>query len=694
MQGFDREVLLSYFAPGGYLERVIPGFKYRQEQVRLAEAVYDAFNNREFLVSEVGTGVGKTFAYLIPAVLWAAETGEKVVISTRTRALQQQIVEKDLPRLLQTVRLPLAYAEAKGRENFLCWNRYLQVIGGRIPLNPEEQDFIQKILRWAENTRSGDRKELKISSQLLRHWHLVAADRRGCAREMCPYHDRCFRLKMMRGLERADLIVTNHAMLLSDVVTENSLLPTYRHLIVDEAHHLDRESFDRLSLRFSYLELLDVLHFLHKGDSQKGGRGYLHRLVSLPAARDEARRCIGMVEDMEDASQKLFAAIGKIGSGGNGGDREHARVVGPEDWQSPWFEESFTAYRCWQDEMQLLLGGLRLLREKLEQEEAVQFNDIIISLQEISDLGFSIWEENPDSEDRLIWLEFEAERAISICASVVGIGQVLRYTIYDKLDTFVAVSATLTVENSFAYFIEKCGLKEFAAEGRLQTLLEHSPFDYDQQARLFAVKDMPHPGDSGFTSAVASVLQDVVGATGGQVLVLFTSRRNLWETAAKLQSIEGIKVLVQERDGESSYLLEEFARGEPAVLMGLETFWEGIDLQGDLLRCVVIVKLPFRSPAEPFSCAGDRLFRQKRLNPFQHFLLPDAAVRFKQGTGRLIRSESDRGAVVVLDSRFSTMQYGQVFKNSIPIQVREEVSRQELRHRLATFFVPPQEPGE
>ena len=611
-------------------------------------------------------------------------------MSLNIRALQQQIVEKDLPRLRQAAHQPLAYAEAKGRENFLCWNRYLQVIGGRVALNPEEQDFVQKILRWAENTRSGDRKELKLSSQLMRHWHLVAADRRGCAREMCPYHDRCFRLKMMRGLERADLIVTNHAMLLSDVITENSLLPTYRHLIVDEAHHLDRESFDRLSLRLFYPEIQDVLRFLHKGD-EKGGRGYLHHLVSLASVREGASHCIRMVESVETASRQLFAVMGKIAPGGNGGDREHARVLGPEDWESPWFEKSFAAYQNWQDEMQLLLGGLRLLREDLEQEEALRLNEVILRLQESSDLGFSIWEENPESEERLVWLEFEEERAVCICASVVGIGQVLGHTLYQKLDTLVAVSATLTVENSFDYFLEKCGLKEFAAEGRLQTLLERSPFDYDQRARLFAVSDMPHPGDSEFTSAVASVLRDVVAVTGGQVLVLFTSRRNLRETAAELRSIQGIKVLVQERDGDSSYLLEEFSRGGPAVLMGLETFWEGIDLQGDLLRCVVIVKLPFRSPAEPFSCAGDRLFRQKRLNPFQHFMLPDAAVRFKQGTGRLIRSESDRGAVVVLDSRFSAKNYSRVFKNSIPIQVQEEVRREELGNRLAAFFSPPKE---
>ncbi|NLB87856.1 MAG: DEAD/DEAH box helicase [Syntrophomonadaceae bacterium] len=233
----------EFFREGNLLSDLIDNYTYRPNQVELADVIYKAFLDQEFLIAEAGTGVGKTYAYLIPTVLWALNEGEKVVISTKTKALQQQLVEKDIPNILRLLGTPLKVVEAKGRENYLCWNKYMKILAGRRAMTPEEAKFVEQILTWAEQTKIGDKKELGLKAELIKHWWIVAADRKSCAKENCRYHDKCFRLKMIRSLDKAEIIIVNHALLLSDIVVDNSILPEYKYLIIDEAHYIDREAF-------------------------------------------------------------------------------------------------------------------------------------------------------------------------------------------------------------------------------------------------------------------------------------------------------------------------------------------------------------------------------------------------------------------------------------------------------------------
>jgi ATP-dependent DNA helicase DinG len=336
--------------------------------------------------------------------------------------------------------------------------------------------------------------------------------------------------------------------------------------------------------------------------------------------------------------------------------------------------------------MERLLLKLRILAAELEnQEEGLELRGIIAALQEIDTTAFTILAEEIHRSTSLTWLDCAKGQATAICSAEVECSNLLTQKLYQRLRTLVLVSATLTVEESFDSLIERSGLQSYVRDNRLETLLEHSPFDYQRQAGLYVVADMPDPGSKSFNLEVNRVLAEIFTAQGGQIMVLFTARKQMQEAAQKLRPYcqqQGLNLLVQHEDGEFASLMQEFATQDNSILMGVETFWEGIDLKGDILKCLVIVKLPFRSPSDPYCSAWERYYGQQRKSGFAHFMLPDAALRFKQGVGRLIRSEIDRGSVVVLDNRLVNSRYGAVFRNSIPIKNLTVLPRAELKRYL------------
>ncbi|MGR6835845.1 ATP-dependent DNA helicase [Syntrophomonas erecta] len=684
MLEFNRENVMKHFAPGGKIGEIVSGYRYREEQANLAGEVADAFIDKEFLVAEVGTGVGKTFAYLLPAVLWAVQEGEKVVVSTRTRALQQQIVDKDIPDLQQIVPQRFQCVQAKGRENYLCWNKYMSILGGRKKLEPDEQNFIEAILAWAEKTKTGDRSELSLSSNLMKNWPILAADRHSCRKELCRYHEKCFRLKMMKNLQKADVIVTNHALLLSDLVMDHQILPEYHYLVVDEAHTFDRESFDKLSNRFNYHEVMDTLRFLHSRDARYD-RGYLQllrgRYTQLQEQINEIRQ---LVERMAGLTQEVFQVVGDL----TPVEQDFARVLKTEELQEDWFNRLVEVYLDWQASTHNLISKLTDLRDELKgEEEEAELNSVLLSLRDVSDRAFMVLEEDAVRDDRILWIEYEHGKSITVASSMIQIGELLADGLFSNLDSLVMVSATLAIEKDFNFFLQRIGLGDQSE--RVNTLLENSPFAYEKQAHLFTVTDICDPFAPNVNQEVSSILLELMAAVHGRALVLFTSRRQLKSVAGAIRPVcgqMGVELLVQNEDGDFGTLMQRFTTSPCSWLMGVETFWEGIDLKGDLLTCVVVVRLPFRPPSEPYSSASDRSCRLKRQNSFISFMLPDAAVRFKQGVGRLIRSENDRGIIVVLDNRLQGKPYGRVFKNSIPIKNISSIKKAELAREVKKWF--------
>ncbi len=671
--------------PGGKMEQILDGFTYREEQLRFATAVAEAFRDENFLAAEAGTGVGKTFAYLVPALIHARRSQEKIVISTKTKALQQQIVERDLPELERVLGYKFKYVEAKGRDNYLCWNKYQNILAGRRRLETDETKFIEAILSWAESTRSGDRKELPLNQEMMRHWPIVAADRNNCQREMCRYRDKCFRMKMIKGMAHADLIVANHALLLSDVMTDNSVLPEFSHLIIDEAHTFIKESFDRLAHKFALQDILNLMHILYVRD-RRAKKGYLiHLRAAYPNLGLYLDEITPLVEKTMQLSSRLFDCISKGLKYRENFSFSH--IVTSADQEKAWFKNTLEIYRQeWNPAMELLLLKLRELSRELEGEpEGLDLAGIISALQEIDDVAFTIMAEEIHNKANLTWVEYLNGKAAAVCSTEVDHSNLLDRQLYQNLKTLIMVSATLAIEDKFENFINRSGLRQYERDGRLATILEHSPFDYENQACIYVVKDMPDPVSARFNQAVNGVLADIFRIRGGRTMVLFTSRQQLQESAAELRPYcgqQGLNLLVQHEDGEFASLLEEFAGSGNSILMGLETFWEGIDLKGDMLKCLVIVKLPFRSPADPYCTAWERYYKMQGKNSFQYFMLPDAAIRFKQGVGRLIRSEKDQGAVVVLDTRLINRSYGEVFRNSIPIKNLVSLKSPDLRIHL------------
>lgn len=682
----------SLLGEEGIMAERLPGFRFRIQQKLLAENIAAALADDGFLLAEAGTGVGKTFAYLIPAITWGQQTKNKVVVSTRTKALQQQIIDRDLPDLTNIMNSKVKCAEAKGRENYLCWNKYQQILAGKKPLSEAEQSFVHAVLLWAEKTSSGDRKELELPSEMMQSWPVLAADRNSCLRDQCRYQDKCFRLKMIRNVHKADLIIVNHALLLSDILIENrekSILPDYEYLIIDEAHTFIKESFDQLSFRFSYFETKRLLSALYEKGRGKAHRGYLLHFKSVyPHLSELVGDATIYTDQCLRWSEEYFISLNGLAKYDDNYAFHH--VIKPAEQNRPAFQRAVNVYSEWKKAINLLIDKLKEINEEIgSDDEFLELSGIVTSLADISNSACLIMEESMNRRDSICWLEYERGRAIAICSSPIYTGDSLDEKLYRKLSSLVMLSATMTVDNRFDNYINRSGLDWYVQDGRLNTLIETSPFDYDNNAALYIVADMPDPGNNRFAAELQRVLTEIIFASRGRTMVLFTARKQMEETAAFLRPIlenENIKLLVQYQDGEFANLMDTFKNNENAVLMGLETFWEGIDLRGELLKCLVIVKLPFRSPSDPYCTAWEKYYLQQKMNSFEHFMLPDAAIRLKQGVGRLIRSETDRGVVLILDTRLIHKKYGQLMQNSLPLTNIDVVPSTQLAKIIKHWF--------
>lgn len=670
---YDLEEMRALVRPGGGLSTVLPGFCHRQEQEDLMVRIAEALAGDEFLLAEAGTGVGKSLAYLIPAVFWAVSTGERVVVSTRTKALQDQLVNVDLPLLARVLPFGFIYEQAKGRENYLCRQKLANLVARGGDLTIEQKEFLQRVAVWAVQTRTGDRQELRIDSHLLSNWRMVACDRRACLRERCSFQESCFRHRLISRLGQANLIVVNHSLLLADVRVERGILPEYRYLIMDEAHNLEREAFDKFGISFSLPEIRDVLNTL-AFKQRRVQTGYLamlqnrysHLQPGLTEIRELKEACLQEVEN-------FFACLSERLPPGAGESSQTVRWPGQHAGE----EGVLDAFNIVQGSFNTLLGALRKLQQELQDSpEALELEALILRLQEAVMDASIIMTGNLDDPEQVVWVDYNYGRAMAVNSSPLKVGQMIDKCLYQKLNSLVMVSATLTVAGDYSHFIERSGLHPYLQDRRLATITRPSPFDYNRCCQIYLVNDLPDPNHRSFQPMVSDFLSDFLPTIPGRTLVLFTSRRMMQEAARELRPIltgEGITLLVQHEDGDFSTLVDQMVASSRAVLMGLDTFWEGVDLRGDYLTCLVIVKMPFRSPSDPLVSAWNDHYRVNGENGFSKFMLPDAVLRFKQGVGRLIRSESDWGAAVILDGRLAVpprgKNYGQVFVQSLPTKI-------------------------
>ncbi|MEL6405373.1 MAG: helicase C-terminal domain-containing protein [Chloroflexota bacterium] len=677
----------------GQLDSVLDSYEHRDEQLAMAEQVANTFNSQNTLLMEAGTGIGKSLAYLVPAVLWAVQNKTRVVISTNTINLQEQLIDNDVQLLKQSLDVDFDAVVMKGRGNYLCPRR-LAGMRRRQPKNLDELKTLAKILVWLQESQTGDKGELSLRSGEYFVWdRLSAADEdcalNRCAAQMeglCPYY------KARKKAEAAHIVITNHALLVSDALHGNSVLPAYNYLIADEAHHLEDAITSGLTTRIQQRDL--VRRITDIGDASSGLLGDMLRAVRQNAPEKHAMRLesfIGDISDVASATQvhavKFFESIFEYIEDSRSQNTYKIRLDDKRRGHTAWQGVS-ASWDTLYEYMDVLVDALKQLAgamTKLKKYNIPYFDDhyhaigaaganletIYTELQALvkaPDSNYVYWINNARSAD---WL--------SLQSAPVNVGNLMEKFIWNAKDAVVLTSATLRTGDDFSFIRERL-YAETADERALG-----SPYDYGKSAMLFVPDDMPMPNQNGYQYAVEKGIINLATALDGRVMVLFTSYGQLRETAANISQRlagRGIQVYDQATGGSREALLDSFKSTEKAVLLGTRSFWEGIDIPGDDLVALVITRLPFAVPNDPVFAA-----RSSRYNDaFQEYAVPEAILRFRQGFGRLIRSSTDRGIVAVFDSRVVHKSYGMRFVEALPDVTLEYGKLEDVGNRAKAWL--------
>ncbi len=679
----DVEEVASILEYGGAFSKHFPKFEQRPEQVELLRAITHGISEGQHLLAEAGTGVGKSFAYLIPAALWSYQNGSRVVISTNTINLQDQLINKDIPDLQKILNLDIRATVLKGRATYLCPRR-VEIMRRRGPETPEEMRVLAKVMVWLQGSTSGDRSEINLNGPIEREvWSRLSAADDLCTAENCLKHTggRCPFYQARQAAHSAHMIIVNHALLLADIATGNRVLPEYDFLIVDEAHHLESATTNALSFRGNQYDFIRFLREL--GNKQSGILGrflnLLHDTVTpseYAAVENRVSNATDHAFQLESLARNFFITIEQFLH-----DHREGRDIGPYGQririlpatrvQPAWLDVEV----AWENTHRIIKALLSTLEQiaqaavELADSGFVEMEileDVYSSLTSVYRRISEVFENiemmifNPQ-EDAIYWVEIPANgRNVTLQAAPLHIGPLVEKYIWHQKESVTLTSATMTAGGDFDYI-----------RGRLFALDAYdlalgSPFDYENATLLYIPNNIPEPGDRhGHQRAIENCLIHLCKATGGRTLVLFTSYAQLKKTSSAIGpalSDQGILVYEQGEGASPHTLLENFKNAERAVLLGTRSFWEGVDVPGEALSVLVIVKLPFDVPSDPIIAARSETFE----DPFHQYALPEAILRFRQGFGRLIRTESDRGVVVVLDRRVLTKKYGQMFIASLP----------------------------
>jgi predicted DnaQ family exonuclease/DinG family helicase len=658
----------SVFAKDGPLATKLGGYEDRPEQHELAAAIERTFADGGALVAEAGTGVGKSIAYLVPAIA-AAQLGERVIISTHTLPLQDQLVRKDAPAIQAALGTDVAIAVLKGRSNYLCPRRW-QILRGSVTTR-EEARLVCKTLVWRSATESGDRAELNLMRGEGELWSRISANDESCDQRRCKRTPgvNCYLQRAREAAAGALIVVVNHALLLQDARMRGALLPQAEHVVIDEAHRLEDVATDAFGLELYEPRLRrDLQRVAHSVAVTSALRD--------PAHAEPAERIRAEVERALERTTEVFDALGALLVPIAGPAEERTRITaGVRASGERWLPVELAGER-----LADAIAGIAFAAERIRNlgGDDDELAELEAAMGELSGARAAITRglHDPRSSD-IVWLDRDNDGALALHVAQTHLGGVIRRTLVDAHRAVVFTSATLAVAGSFDFALDRFGIADVA-----DTLAVGSPFDHQRQALLVLPVDIVLPGEDRFIEEAARVIEDVARVLDGRTLVLFTSHATLRDAATRLGAIEseGLAVLTQGIDGSRRALLERFTQGR-AVLLGTQSFWEGVDLPGDVLRCVVIARLPFSVPDDPLVQG-----RAERYDdPFVEFQLPQAALRLRQGFGRLIRTKADYGAVVLLDRRVVTRDYGEVLLDSLPDARTEHLPLDGIAARVSAW---------
>ncbi len=623
------------FSPDGALARALPGFRFRVQQLAMAEAVAHAIHSCGRLVAEAGTGTGKTFAYLVPALL----SGGKVIVSTGTKTLQDQLYERDLPLVRDALGVPATIALLKGRANYVCHHHLERTSREGRLVAREDARHLRKIVAFAQATERGDRGELADVPENASIWPLVTSTRENCLGSNCGFFRDCFVMKARKDALEADVVIVNHHLFFADVMLRDEglaeLLPACNTVILDEAHQLP----DTATLFFGEQTTAGQLTELGR-DAEVAARTELRDVPGLPDA----------ASDLAPAIRKLRLAAGELP-----GKFAREAACAREG-----FGEAIDALAATLDR---LATELSLFAERSE--------DLASLAARADDAARRVgrWRADegvPAAPDEPAWIRWidVTPNGWQLQSSPLSVANIFRRQVEATARAWIFTSATLSVGGDFRHYTQALGLDDAA------TATWESPFDYERQALLYVPQGLPEPNTPAHTEAVIAAALPVLKASRGRAFLLFTTLRALnlaRELLTDAFAREGLDYpLLVQGDGSKSELLDRFRRLGNAVLLGSASFWEGVDVAGDALSLVVIDKLPFAPPDDPLLAARLAKLKADGGNPFRDFQLPQAAISLKQGAGRLIRTETDHGALMICDARIAEKSYGKMLWRSLP----------------------------
>ena len=678
--------IVPYFEKNGILVEKFDNFEYRLEQLQMAKHIETGLNSETKVVVEAGTGTGKTLAYLIPVIEWSLANKKRVVITTNTINLQEQLLTKDIPIAQKVIGKKFRYLLVKGRGNYLCNRKFANMsIGDKIDLTEYsniQKEQLRHILQWGHKTKTGDKAELPFEADGS-IWEMFASESDICAGNKCQYRSECFFMLSRNEKKQADILITNHHMFFSDLSirkevgfnTEFSIIPDYGLVVFDEAHNVEKVARDYFSIEISKYSFTKLMNYIYAFEGKKKNTGSIENLmkyIRIKKLPDEAD-LIKNLEAIKKSHKILYNSgreyfnfiIDKFSNGELGTFTFRIKKEAVEN--NKFFDklkilenELVSNYRAYAKKV---YGVIKILEEDEDPDGIV--NDFVKYFERVKNFFNSLsFISDFDDEEFIYWIEVNSKKSNSkLVATPLKIDKDLKMNLFLNLKQIVFTSATIAVGKSFDYFKNSLGLEEKTLDKKIK-----SPFDYDKQMKVYIPEDIIEPSSSNYAAEVSEYVKGHILKSGGKSFVLFTSYKILnyvyYMIREELESY-GMDLFVHGM-APRTQLINMFKESNAPVLFGTDSFWEGVDIKGDKLSSVIIVKLPFKVPNDPITEAIIEHIESQGKNSFVEYQVPEAVIKFKQGIGRLIRSKEDKGNITILDNRIVKKRYGKYFLESIP----------------------------
>lgn len=728
MSKLNIEKVLDILKKDGHLERSLKGFEPRKEQQQMMGNILHAYNENQIALIEAGTGTGKSFAYLIPAILWAAQNKERTVISTHTISLQEQLLLKDIPIIIKALNLDLKAVLVKGMGNYLCLRKLQEAHDERLFFSENEKEELQKIEIWNETTKEGSRSGLPFAPSQTT-WERVCAENDTCTKTKCPQFQECHFFKARRKANDAQILIVNHHLLFSDLsrraeqenYTDPAVLPVYTRVIMDEAHHIEDIATEYFAKNINRLNLLRIIGRL-TAEKQADAHGKLpllkQKIAQYYSSKTPSSEVLSIItrlnidltghkNDLLTHIVKTFDTFSHFATSAlptlNKQEKENRLRLLPNHkthafWENaivPDAREFISATAKYVGAIDSIDQDIKALKdEKLDEITRGIRHEILALANRLKETAtalsdFVLSELTPN---KVRWIEFQSSHFnenIHLNDADLDISKACVNFLFSKFSTIILCSATLTSNQKFQFIKERLGLTEKLLPN--QPITENgynSPFDFEKQAMLVVPTDLPNPTDPQFIKIASERICQIVKASNGNAFILFTSYAMLTACYQLIEKrlTENRFTLFKQGDESRQKLIEKFKKKERSILFGTDSFWEGVDVAGDALRCVVIVKLPFKVPSDPIIQARSEAIVANGGDPFTSYSLPAAIVKFKQGFGRLIRNKTDRGCIVCLDSRILNKGYGKQFLNSLPNCQKLFCTSEQMEKQMTDFY--------